>query len=135
MTKDFVIKDSILCVKPPHILDMHNNYDLVEIVEKSSDNNFILNFEKTKGSWSIADDPGNIQLQFSENINLSSSCKLFELLFNDIDAIGYKSENDQNLDWLKEEKYFDKNDTLVIIFSSGEWLKIRADFANLIIKN
>ncbi|MGV3598650.1 MAG: hypothetical protein ACO1PI_12345 [Bacteroidota bacterium] len=97
---------------------------------KSGQSSMSINFKKAEECfWDGC--PFNFRMFF---LNLSYlNCKdLFSKSIQDIEFIGYKEIEDNDLSWLLEEKHFNINCCIVLLFNDDSYLKVQCEKIELL---
>lgn len=132
MQKNFVIDNGIALEGDHFYLDVHNCYSLVdfEMNTKSGKSNINISFKKAEECF-LDGRPFNFRMSF---LNISYfDCKgLFSKSIHDIELIGYKETEDNDLSWLLEEKHFDINCCMVFLFNDDSYLKVQCEKIELL---
>ena len=129
MKKNFLINQGIELTVDAQCYDLHNFYDVISIIMNESEG-LIINFSPSDG---FEKNRSSLCLKFSDIEHLSYHLDMASVSTLDIDEAGYKSSDDDDLEWLKSEEQSDINDHLVIRFMKEDYIRVYASKAELIL--
>ena len=66
MNTNFIIKDGIYLVQPPHELDLHNNFDFTGFNYSIEKRTLVLDWKRSSGDWITQDTPEFLTIEFNE---------------------------------------------------------------------
>lgn len=124
MHKNFKIAQSISIEGEGFYYDLHNNYDFSNLQLNTINNFALISFIKTKGDWVPSENPPNLVLSFSGLEYIYFSKGFFINQSKNIEELGYKEIENENLDWLIQEDKFLPEHHLVIRFDNDEFIRI-----------
>jgi hypothetical protein len=64
MIEDFRIKDTTCIVRDEYCLDLHNNYDFLEVFYSIAERRVTLTWHRSEGDWVPLTDPSQVDLVF-----------------------------------------------------------------------
>lgn len=108
--------------------DIHNDYDFEKLVLDSQLNELNIYLVKAKGDWVKKEDPDRISISFKNLLHISFSVEFFNERSPTIEEIGYKSKDDFDYEWLKNDEQIETEDHLVIRFESNEHLRVYSEW-------
>lgn len=135
MRKNFKIVQSIIIEGEDFYYDLHNNYDFSNFQLNKLDDYAIMSFAKTRGAWVPLESPSNVVLHFRGLRYVHFSKDFFINPSTNIEELGYKAVDDENLDWLGREDKSLSDDHLVLRFDNDEFIRIYAEIVEVKLPN
>ncbi|MBS1632569.1 MAG: hypothetical protein JST10_08350 [Bacteroidetes bacterium] len=127
MRKNFKIAQSISIEGEGFYYDLHNNYDFSNLQLSSSNNSVYISFTRKNGGWVPSENPLKLGLLFYGLKLIYFSKNFFINPSTNIEELGYKAIDDENLDWLSQEDKSLSDDHLVFRFDNDEFIRIYAE--------
>jgi hypothetical protein len=132
MKKNFKVVDGIAIQFENFYLDLHNDYDVININIKIEEQTIVkLLFNKLNEKWVNKENPSSIVLEFEGLENLDFSENLFTTFSNTIEEIGYKDKNDKDYDWIQSESQSNIESNIFFRFENDGYIKIYSQSAIL----
>jgi hypothetical protein len=133
--KDFVIADDSAGIEVGDwYLDMHNEYDLVQIRMSQRERTAELEFICIAASRAPGH-PHTVVLQFTEVDWFQTSPKILDSGSGGVLEIGYKEPSDTAHDWLIRERQANPNAHLFFRLTGDEFLRVHARRARILLPN
>jgi Na+-transporting NADH:ubiquinone oxidoreductase subunit NqrF len=128
---NFKIVDSIsLQVSDKHF-DLHNDFDFLSFNYTLNSRQFVMNWQKSSGSWVAANLPAQLSLLFSNVAYLAISPRDPEMPYSEdscLSFLGYLRPEDKIvMDGFLPEEMAQNDYDLILVFQSGLAVKVYAD--------
>ena len=132
MKKNFIIDQAVYILNEQHkCYDLHNNYHFHQCTMIPSKATVILIWLRLDREWIQDEQPKEVVINF-KNI---SFFKMSDNILNDrvvqIQEMGYKMPDDNDLDWLDNEEHFSDECHMIFRFENDEFIRIQAEFAEV----
>ena len=133
MRKNFTIDKSVYILNELQhkYYDLHNNYHFHQCAIIPSNATIILIWIRLDREWIQDDQPKEVVINFKK----ISFFKLSDNILNDrvvqIQEMGYKMSDDNDLDWLDNEEHFSDECHMIFRFENDEFIRIQAEFAEV----
>jgi hypothetical protein len=127
MEMDFALDQGNAVIRNGLLYDLHNFYDFAGAAidgKKLVTMSFVPN--RVHGSGAV---PLTIEFSEIDVFELSPGFAVEDV--TDIDEMGFKNPNDQDLDWLLDQRQATPTDHLVFRFAGGHFLRVHARIATL----
>lgn len=135
MKRNFKIVDSIALVFGDFYLDIHNDYDVVNISISIRQNSLIeISFERLNERWVNKNNPNKLKLIFDQIKYLDYSENLLVNFSSTIEDIGFKDKDDIDYDWIMSEDQSNIESNIFFRFEDGSYIKIYSHSATLTIE-
>jgi hypothetical protein len=130
MLKDFVIADAVGIRTQDKYIDLHNEFDLVQIRLGLQERTVELEFSATGSS--AAKKPGTILLQFIEVDWIQISPRVLLISNREVLELGYKEASDSDHDWLMREEQASPDAHFFLRLSEDEFVRLHARRAKVV---
>jgi hypothetical protein len=131
MEKNFVLNDDSISIQMGNqYFDLHNCFDLSGLAIDFSGRQVTLSFTSNP-TWIKDTATTTLRLLFSEVNFLSISNGVTMKMTREITELGYKPNNDFDLDWLVNEKKSSKDDHFFIRLIGDEFIRLHGKNAEL----
>ena len=128
--EDFDFLSSIELKVSDHILDLHNNYNLMKFVSSEDVRTVSILFQLDT-SFETPDKIKQFTLLFSGVDYVVNSSHTDKMKIKDIADFGFKNANDSDLEWLIEPADAAEDDHFVIRFETDAFIRIHAEKAKV----
>ncbi len=129
MNKNFEIGQSNEIIKSGKVYDLHNSYDFVGIVLKTSVRKLEVLFEPNS---EYGNNELPILLCFEEIDYLEFSPNFGASAVSGLDEMGYKNPDEPDDEWLMSENQSTSNDHLFFRLDGGGFIRVHCKKANLL---
>jgi hypothetical protein len=126
MDKNYLIDQTNAVSCEGYCIDLHNYYDFIkldfEVETKSLFLSFILN-----SAYRITDQKvDNITLKFTNVNYFEISSEFVTHINHSLCEVGYKNPDDQDLDWLLDERESNDSDHIVFRFANDQYIRLHS---------
>lgn len=123
MNKNFSIDSAIEIKFEGNLYDLHNRYDFKELKIDVTTHSAKLLFTINNDTTGYASE---ISFTFSQIDYFELSSNFTSRLTHELEEMGYKNPEDNNIDWLIKENKSTEKDHLLFRFINDEFLRIHA---------
>jgi hypothetical protein len=131
MKRNFKIEHGVEIWKDYIFIDLHNLYELNKIILSKANKLLYIIFCRNKypepKSLKL---PSKTMFVFRGIQHIEISDNFYNRDIKQLEEIGFKSPNDQNLDWLIPEAKSEKDDHIIFRFEEDEYIRISCDEAH-----
>lgn len=135
MNRNFKVVDGIYLVLEGYELDLHNNFDFINLDYSVEHRKLVLNWQRSNGDWASIDTPKALAIEFKEVSEFRFMPRDSEMPFTEddcINSLGYWVDED----WAKGVIMVEPNQAAephwltAIAFMSGAVLAVQAENAS-----
>jgi len=129
MNKGFVIGQSNELIKDGTVYDLHNNYDLECVIYLPKTRELKIQFKPIP---EFTNNGSLVSLIFNKTDYLEFSPKFGSQDISGLDEMGYKRPDDQDDEWLMEEKHSSPSDHMFISLDGSDYIRVHSQYADVI---
>ena len=126
MKKNFLIDQAVALICEGHYFDLHNCYDFTGFNFEVARKTFCLNFIRTLDSEGSA---GSVSIKFVGADIIEISKGFFNHINSNLSEVGYKPPDDQDHDWLVDDRRSSSEDHLFFRFEKDQYIRIHGRYA------
>ncbi len=134
MKKNFTIDKGVYLISEDQVIyDLHNNYTFSHLNILPNQSTVVLIWVRFDGDWVQQNQPVAIVLNFL-NINHFEVSDGFIINRSEIlQELGYKQQEDRDINWLSREIHFNVKAHLLFRFENDEFIRIHAEKVEMIL--
>ena len=129
MRRDFEIRQGIYLVQPPHMLDLHNDFEFRDLRYSVETRTLLLFWRRSRGKWVPSGAPESVTVEFQDVSEFRFLPRNPKVPFTEDDCVsqlGYWTDEDWADGVFEAEKNVDPNWLAAIEFQSGAVLAVQA---------